>query len=364
MDVLEQLRISNGTAGAPALAFTGDTDTGMYLSGANNISFSTAAAVRFTIGVGVIIAEIQMQGASGAAGAPGYSFTGDSDTGLYRVTANTLGLSTSGAVRLQLGPSGQFGIGGANYGTSGQTIISGGGSSAPAWGTLGATAGGTGQTTYTTGDLLYASATNTLSKRAAGTDGYVLTMVSGVPAWAAPTGGSGTPGNPTASVGLAAVNGVATTYMRSDAAPPLDQGITPTWTGKHTFTGFFVDFSRNSYCGFQWNVPNDGTNEKNTQFYSFGDGTGSGFVIDFVSDDLATARRVMIATRTGIAVSTVELGNATDTPSIILRGSLSLPNITTSTSATTGANTLPANPVGFITVNIGGTNRKIPYYAT
>jgi hypothetical protein len=42
--------------------------------------------------------------------------------------------------------------------------------------------------------------------------------------------------NPTASVGLAAVNGVATSYMRSDAAPALSQSIAPTWTGIHTFT--------------------------------------------------------------------------------------------------------------------------------
>lgn len=41
--------------------------------------------------------------------------------------------------------------------------------------------------------------------------------------------------NPTASVGLSAVNGTASTYMRSDAAPPLDQAITPTWTGAHVF---------------------------------------------------------------------------------------------------------------------------------
>lgn len=41
--------------------------------------------------------------------------------------------------------------------------------------------------------------------------------------------------NPSASVGLAAVNGSATTAMRSDAAPALDVTITPTWTGLHTF---------------------------------------------------------------------------------------------------------------------------------
>src|SRR3990167_2868958 len=41
--------------------------------------------------------------------------------------------------------------------------------------------------------------------------------------------------NPTASVGLTTVNGVAGTFMRSDAAPALSQSITPTWTGLHVF---------------------------------------------------------------------------------------------------------------------------------
>ena len=53
------------------------------------------------------------------------------------------------------------------------------------WKVTPATAGGTGQSAYTTGDLLYASATNTLSKLAAGTNGYVLTVVGGVPTWQA-----------------------------------------------------------------------------------------------------------------------------------------------------------------------------------
>lgn len=51
--------------------------------------------------------------------------------------------------------------------------------------------GGTGQTSYAKGDLVYASATNTLSKLNAGTDGYILTLASGVPTWAAGGGGGG-----------------------------------------------------------------------------------------------------------------------------------------------------------------------------
>jgi hypothetical protein len=51
-------------------------------------------------------------------------------------------------------------------------------------GTLPAANGGTAQSTYTQGDILYASATNTLSKLAKGTSGQVLTMNSTVPTWA------------------------------------------------------------------------------------------------------------------------------------------------------------------------------------
>ena len=56
-------------------------------------------------------------------------------------------------------------------------------------GTLPATNGGTAQSTYTTGDLLYASASNTLSKLAIGTAGQTLVVSSGVPAWGTASSG-------------------------------------------------------------------------------------------------------------------------------------------------------------------------------
>lgn len=46
--------------------------------------------------------------------------------------------------------------------------------------------------------------------------------------------------SPTAQVGTSAVNGSATTIMRSDAAPALNVGISPTWTGTHTFNNLPV----------------------------------------------------------------------------------------------------------------------------
>ena len=56
--------------------------------------------------------------------------------------------------------------------------------------TIGSGYGGTGLTTYAAGDILYASATNTLASLAKGTDGQLLTMVSGVPAWQNLDGGT------------------------------------------------------------------------------------------------------------------------------------------------------------------------------
>lgn len=75
----------------------------------------------------------------------------------------------------------------------------------PAWvsfninntiGVLGETKGGTDQNGYVLGDILYASATNTLSRLTAGSPGDVLTIsVTGIPSWA--TGGGGGSGSVT-----------------------------------------------------------------------------------------------------------------------------------------------------------------------
>lgn len=42
--------------------------------------------------------------------------------------------------------------------------------------------------------------------------------------------------DPSASIGLTAVNGTSTDAMRADSAPALSQAIVPTWTGVHTFS--------------------------------------------------------------------------------------------------------------------------------
>ena len=92
---------------------------------------------------------------------------------------------------------------------------------------LGATYGGTGFSTYATGDLIYASATNTLSKLAAGTNGYVLTLSSGVPVWAAAASGMVYP-----SAGIANSTGSAwgTSYSTTGSGTVVALATSPSFT--------------------------------------------------------------------------------------------------------------------------------------
>lgn len=76
--------------------------------------------------------------------------------------------------------------------------------------------GGTGQSSYTTGDTLYASATNTLSKLPIGSTGYVLTVSGGIPTWAAPS----TSGTVT-SVSVTTANGFAGTVTNPTTTPAI-----------------------------------------------------------------------------------------------------------------------------------------------
>src|SRR5207244_3948980 len=54
-------------------------------------------------------------------------------------------------------------------------------------GALGVAHGGTNISSYTAGDILYASAATTLSRVASSTSGFVLALVNGIPSWVATT---------------------------------------------------------------------------------------------------------------------------------------------------------------------------------
>ena len=169
-------RQARGTAASPTASQSGDTLTQFTGRGYGATGFGTASTGRFD----VTAAE---------------NFT-DTAQGTYASVFTTATGANSPTEAFRFGPAGQFGIGAGTYGTSGQFLLSGGASAAPTWttvtlatltGTVPVASGGTNITSYTVGDLIYASASTTLSKLADVATGSVLVSggVGVAPAWSA-----------------------------------------------------------------------------------------------------------------------------------------------------------------------------------
>lgn len=89
--------------------------------------------------------------------------------------------------------------------------------------------------------------------------------------------------NPTGTIGLTAVNGSASSCIRSDGAPALSQAIVPTWTGIHTFSAIPV-FSAGATLGNNTSLNWGGTHTAITML-----GGGSG-VANIDSDGMLNLR--------------------------------------------------------------------------
>lgn len=251
------LPVTNGGTGTATAFTTGSVvfanASGIYAQDNTNFFWDNTNK-RLGIGTATPGSVLQLNKATGAVDMRlsiggtlyGNIYASASDTTITSVTAIPLILGTDSTTRFQVGPVGQFGIGGATYGTAGQVLTSGGSLAAPTW------------ATPTTGTVTSVSGTGTVS-------GLTLTGT-------VTTSGSLTLGgtlavtasnfaSQTANTFLAAPNGLAgvPTFRTVVAAdiPTLNQNTTGTAsnvTGTVAIANGGTGSTSTTYCSLTTNV--------------------------------------------------------------------------------------------------------------
>jgi hypothetical protein len=141
-------------------------------------------------------------------------------------------------------------------GTSGDTITIPTGATFTITDGLGVAGGGTGLTSFTAGDVLYATGTTTLAKLAKGSDDDVLTLASGVPSWAAAAGG----GKVLQVQQLVYETAQTLGINDADADSGLTLAITPSASSsKILISGFLTCGTDAGFGGFGWILKRDTT---------------------------------------------------------------------------------------------------------
>ena len=187
--------------------------------------------------------------------------TGDTNTAIRFPANDTVAFETGGSERFRFGSSGQLGIGGATYGTSGQVLTSGGSGAAPSWADA---SGGGAQFDFTSDGAITAGKVVALTDTGKATltnvdaigslqTGYGANNISASNSYdiaACPRTGrmlltmARVDGNGIEHVGITESNGTLTMGSASNVGGASDEGVSVVPTGRAD--GEFVSFYRRS----------------------------------------------------------------------------------------------------------------------
>lgn len=95
---------SAGAAGVPTIYFEGDTNTGIYWGGSDDLSFAAGGAQKFRITSTAVrvMGNIPFYAQDGTVTAPGVGFNNDNDNGMYRIGLNNWGLTAGGVKQVDI----------------------------------------------------------------------------------------------------------------------------------------------------------------------------------------------------------------------------------------------------------------------
>ena len=99
---LSKVLLGDGTVLLPSASFISDTNTGIYRVSSDRLGIATGGSAA------LIVTESQVAVRAGSATTPGYSIIGDGNTGIYGIAADRLGIAAGGAFVFGIDGGGQI----------------------------------------------------------------------------------------------------------------------------------------------------------------------------------------------------------------------------------------------------------------
>ena len=103
--------LPSGSSGDPSLRFSGDSDTGIYSIGPDILGVATSGVKWIEVSTTAVSSSLPIDVPVGTSGTPSIVFTGDTNTGIYSPGTDQLAVSISGLERARIDSSGRLLVG-------------------------------------------------------------------------------------------------------------------------------------------------------------------------------------------------------------------------------------------------------------